>query len=263
MSNKEDIVEFYTGNGKDLYGRTFEDILKKSNIWLEFNHTYIQRLFPLKEESKEVKQAPVITEEQAEQLRSSKVALDRMKRAVDRMMEFYGFVVNRDNDKIKSIDDVAVVHHWRTIGNHNYKRITRILKSLKLMGLDTDAEMIFSAFSSAVMRMRLKVSNNTIQYWNDAIGNKIETKDNNEVKGYSTINRIKAVGKVLRILVVVYIIAIIVKVPDRYSVLAAMVAIIPIVVCLVLDLKAYDIEIKYLIKTATNDYKDKQNEKNQ
>ena len=56
--------------------------------------------------------------------------------------------------------------HWITPGNHNYLRITRILKCLKLLGLDAEA----AAFFEYLAGLRPRVPARSFDFWRDAWG---------------------------------------------------------------------------------------------
>ena len=121
------IVEFLTGNGTTTEGFTLDDILAMSDEELESNHQYIQWLFPLNEPSKMVPGAPYLTSADTALLAANPAAKASILKGLARMKSFY------ENT------------NFITPFNHNLRRISRILKSLVLMGLRTDAE-VFREF---------------------------------------------------------------------------------------------------------------------
>ncbi|XP_006898976.1 PREDICTED: opioid growth factor receptor-like protein 1-like, partial [Elephantulus edwardii] len=103
---------------------------------LEHNHTYIQWLFPLREQGLNF-YAKELTTYEIEEFKKTKEAIRRFLLAYKMMLEFFG---------IKLIDktgNVARATNWQqrfqhlNESQHNYLRITRILKSLGELGYES------------------------------------------------------------------------------------------------------------------------------
>ena len=94
---------------------------------LEARHDFIQWLFPLPERSRAIPWAPVMSASDLEALKASEVARERLARAARLMLGFYGRNA-----------------HWRRRQEHNHLRITRIIRSLRLI-LGDDAADSFRA----------------------------------------------------------------------------------------------------------------------
>lgn len=103
---------------------------------LEHNHTYIQWLFPLREQGLNF-YAKELTTYEIEEFKKTKEAIRRFFLAYKMMLEFFG---------IKLIDktgNVARAANWQerfqhlNESQHNYLRITRILKSLGELGYES------------------------------------------------------------------------------------------------------------------------------
>ena len=118
------IVEFLAKDGADNAGRSFEKVLAFDDRALEAHHDYIQWLFPLDEPSRAVPGSPVLDQASLAALRASDAAKRRQHEAAGRMLEFY-----------------AGTAHWKRAFDHNHLRITRIIKSLRLIcgGPEADA----------------------------------------------------------------------------------------------------------------------------
>jgi len=147
------VVDFLKGTGPDTRGKTLADVLTQDDAWLEQEHDYIQWLFPLQEESAQVHDAPVLTSKDMEQLRSSQEAIANQQLATHRMLNFYGF-----ND------------HWLVTANHNHLRITRMLKSVRLLQSLEAAEVIYNTLMEQVRRAGSPIDAKNIAYWSDAVG---------------------------------------------------------------------------------------------
>jgi hypothetical protein len=116
----------------------FNEILLQSDDWLEKRHDYIQWLFPLREPG--VVPSPLFTPTTEEIFRLNRDLQINMLRALHRMMSFYGLylVVHPQFQTlfiVKSGQFQERSNVWISPGNHNYRRLTRILKSLILVGL--------------------------------------------------------------------------------------------------------------------------------
>ncbi|XP_054834956.1 opioid growth factor receptor-like protein 1 isoform X2 [Eublepharis macularius] len=103
---------------------------------LEHNHTYIQWLFPLREQGLNF-YAKELTTYEIEEFKKTKEAIRRFLLAYKMMLEFFG---------IKLIDktgNVTRASNWQerfqhlNESQHNYLRITRILKSLGELGYES------------------------------------------------------------------------------------------------------------------------------
>lgn len=90
---------------------------------LEDIHDFIQWLFPLAEPSGANRRAPVLQPGDVEDIHASGLAQIALAAATDRMAHFY----------IRN-------SHWLVDHDHNHLRITRIIKSLRLLRGPGEAE---------------------------------------------------------------------------------------------------------------------------
>lgn len=157
------IVYFLWGKGADNRKRRLSDLWKKGNFFLETCHDYIQWMFPLNEESKHNSKAPVLTEEEITMIRSNERIQKNMLQSLDVMLRFYG--LERDGKKIQRENNFEKRRRWWiTKNNHNYLRITRILKSLKLCGLEDYAWAFYEELGQIYLEYPV-ISNETFSYW--------------------------------------------------------------------------------------------------
>lgn len=141
---ESEIVKFYR-NKPNKSGYTFVEVYNWDDIDLEENHDYIQWLFPLNEPSRFNRNAPILTKEDAIELKKSAASIHF---AMVRMTEFF-FTYRK--------------YFFRpTHLNHNSLRITRIIKSLKLIGLDDMAKEFYEQL------YLFDVSDETKEFWNEA-----------------------------------------------------------------------------------------------
>ena len=117
------IVGFLEGKTPDHRGRILAMLLQQTDHQAEATHDYIQWLFPLDEPSRSVNGAPVLTELDIDEIRQSSLAQSNL---AESARWFLGFL-ERNN-------------HWVTKYNHNHLRITRVIKSLRLLASDEAAD---------------------------------------------------------------------------------------------------------------------------
>nr|XP_048297259.1 opioid growth factor receptor isoform X2 [Myodes glareolus] len=120
-------------------GSFIEEILQnwKDNYeLLEENHSYIQWLFPLREAGVNWHAKP-LTLKEVEAFKSSKEVKDRLVRAYELMLGFYGIQL-KDRDKGVVCRSQNFESRFRNLNRHSHNnlRITRILKSLGELGLE-------------------------------------------------------------------------------------------------------------------------------
>ena len=118
-----EIVSFLEGKTPDHRGRVLAMLLQQTDHQAETTHDYIQWLFPLDEPSRSVNGTPVLTELDIDEIRQSSLVQANL---AESARWFVGFL-ERNN-------------HWVTKYNHNHLRITRLIKSLRLLASDEAAD---------------------------------------------------------------------------------------------------------------------------
>lgn len=164
---------------QDAEGRTLDETLHFSDNQLEYYHDYIQYLFPLPERSPINPRAPVITKDVREAFLARQDLRDQLQRSLDRMLGFYGFTstssttTNSDQPRNNNLDiqpspnfSTQASQTWRKRFDHNHLRITRIIRSLRVLGLEGEAR----AFRSALVEndQPQKVSERSRMFWERA-----------------------------------------------------------------------------------------------
>lgn len=139
------LVRFLLGEGQDSAGRTHKDVLEMSDELLEKEHDYIQWLFPLREGSAAVWDAPTLTTADITYLMANPRVRNNLAEALERMRTFY---ISND--------------HWIAPYDHNYKRITRILKSTRLLLGKDFAVVLYERINARVQSKEVAVEQETI-----------------------------------------------------------------------------------------------------
>jgi hypothetical protein len=167
MRHASRLTEFYSGGGPDNKGRFLHQILDWDNGRMEAVHDYIQWLFPLGEPSAFNYNAPLLTPEDISEFNSSSELKENLIRSFDRMIGFYGFVRNGMHVE-RAVDYKERIHNWVNYGNHNFLRITRILKCLGLLGLNDYAQAFMAALSEVYIEHR-DIIGDSYEYWKRAV----------------------------------------------------------------------------------------------
>ncbi|KAL8702962.1 MAG: hypothetical protein Q9201_003866 [Fulgogasparrea decipioides] len=169
-------VRFYdsTDGCRDSRGRTLSTILSWPDSRLEFCHAYIQNLFPLPESSPFNPSAPIIDKVTFTTFRSSPELRNRLSNSLRKMTLFYGFSWGNENGKV----DIAPNNHdtvfkkasknWLMPFNHNHLRITRIIRSCRVLGLEDDAQAFYAAFLNVAKQRPGVISQRSLMYWQRA-----------------------------------------------------------------------------------------------
>ena len=145
------LLHFLAGEAPDAEGRDLADILCFSDAELEARHDFIQWLFPLPEASRAVPGSPVLGQADIEAVRTSPAAQRNLAAATGRMLDFY-----RARD------------HWLRSHDHNHLRITRIIRSLRLLAGEAPADAFRSAILARVGQNGGGVNPTTLDYWAQA-----------------------------------------------------------------------------------------------
>ena len=162
------IVDFYLGKAPDTSGRTLKEIQAWGYHQLETTHDYIQWLFPLPEPSQYNLIAPVLDAEQIAEFQANAELRTKLLASFDMMLGFYGFERN-DMSIVRSNVWAERSRNWLRSSNHNHLRLTRILKSLSILGLKDHAQALFDALNAVFCEHSDIISNTTMGYWKRAL----------------------------------------------------------------------------------------------
>jgi hypothetical protein len=155
------ILGFLSGEQPDDQGRFLREIQQWPDQRVEFVHDFIQWMFPLAERSPVNPEAPVLDGVALAELRArpelQATVQEGARASLERMRRFY-----------------EGSRHWVTPGNHNHLRITRILKSLRLLGLEPETAEFFAWLAAVYEAEREKprpgISERSFEFWRQAAG---------------------------------------------------------------------------------------------
>ena len=144
------IYDFLTG-GIDHAGRTHAFICNQSDEWIESTHDFIQWLFPIEDERSRGTFIPELSVDEVEMIKKSDEAQKAMLLSASRMRRFW-----------------SKNQHWVTEHDHNHLRMTRCIKSLRLLVGDEEAQKMKVWLSSLLGPNAKLISSTSLNYWKNA-----------------------------------------------------------------------------------------------
>lgn len=166
------IIRFYSEKDPDACGRKIEEVWRWDDAHLETTHDYIQWLFPLRVKSRFNRNAPVLTGEAIDVFRRSASLKMSLRRSLLLMLDFYGLQLSElANGTIhikRAHDFTTKSHNWLTRGNHNYLRLTRIIRSTKMLGLEACSFALFECLAQIYEEYPEAISAETFRHWKRA-----------------------------------------------------------------------------------------------
>ena len=170
------LLDFYRGQGTDAEGRSLEDIWTWEGDALEEVHDFIQWLFPLPEPSQFNPDAPLLTEDDIAAFKSDSVLQANLMKSFERILCFFGFSMTADGKVVEGDNFQKRIADVWAMPNHNWLRITRILRSLSLLGMKTQAKAVYDRLSAYYQSSRFPIPANTFRFW--TYGVKTDEKGN-------------------------------------------------------------------------------------
>jgi hypothetical protein len=169
---RDRIVAFYRHEAADHRGRTLREIWTWDQDRLEMVHDYIQWLFPLREPSMFNSSAPLVTDETVAAFTSDPALHDALKLSFVIMLDFYGLALQEQQDGRVLITESPSLASRRSIWivpyNHNHLRLTRILASVRTLGLPQYSSALFDCLERIRKARPDAISTETFGYWQRA-----------------------------------------------------------------------------------------------
>jgi hypothetical protein len=160
------LIEFYRRTGTDAQGRTLDQILAFGDDEMESCHDFIQWLFPLEQASEFNSQAPILTKQDIQAFRGDASLRANLSNSFDRFLAFLGLA--RKDQEIGPAADFASKQAVFTSPNHNWLRITRVLRALRLLGLEDEARSFFHSLNRLIESGQAKITSTTYDFWKKA-----------------------------------------------------------------------------------------------
>ncbi|TVY26475.1 Opioid growth factor receptor [Lachnellula hyalina] len=179
LSNSPALIKFYRGDGTDFQGRYLKDMMKWDMRKLEQDHAYIQTMFPLPEPSMIVGgSAPKIDYEVFKAFRKSPNLRRALYDSFSRILWFYGLrpKLNEEGhfETVEKNPDSwsNSTRSWNTQFDHNHLRITRIIRCLRVLGLEEEAQ----GFYEFLKENAARASKTSHMYWTRAAKRPLNVK---------------------------------------------------------------------------------------
>ncbi len=167
------IVPFYLGEQRDSQGRMIQEIWSWDLEELECIHDYIQWLFPLPERSAFNPDAPLVDDEVIQAFKGDPRLRQNLLRSLTVMLQFYG-LERQENAAGKVVITQPGNYpnrqrEWVQPFDHNYLRITRILKCLMVIGLEDEVQAFYECLKQIYRESSDQIGGETFQYWTNAV----------------------------------------------------------------------------------------------
>ena len=161
------ILRFYSGEGSDSVGRTLAEIQGLDVKRMEYYHDFIQWMFPLRQPSGYQPGSPVLTDEDVKAFLDRPDLRANLRASFVAFLAFLGLKFDAEQNEVRATNRFAVRHEVFATPNHNWLRITRVLLSLKTLGLDAECRAFF-AFLDDLYKEGVGITDMTFAYWRDA-----------------------------------------------------------------------------------------------
>lgn len=157
ITDKNTILDFLSGWGTDYQGRRYSEMVAVDDVRMEECHDQIQWMFPLHEGSNFAFCYPIINSEISKIARTDVQIIKNILSATNRMHQFFGIGLYYNTEKWTWCKDL----------DHNLLRITRIIRSLRLFGLESDSRFFFTSVS--IPAIKKGVMKKTLEIWTKAL----------------------------------------------------------------------------------------------
>jgi len=166
-ASDDPIVRFFERSATDRDGRTLDDLLNLDHSELESDHRYIQWLFPTPEKSAFGFFTPRLSDVAIQAFHARPELRDQLRRALRHSLDFYGLHL-LETPQLRVTEAPTFSHRarmWITEGNHNYLRISRILRCLACLGLEREATAFLTYLEDLYQRRGAVIGPRALAYW--------------------------------------------------------------------------------------------------
>ena len=160
-----DLIGFYLKETRNSDGRWLEEIWAWPDEDWEMEHDFIQHLLPLDTPSAFNADAPLLDADTIRAWHQDRLLQHNLRTSYERWLGFCG--IERMDGKLHLVDRKANV--WGGF-NHNWLRITRVLRCLMLLGLQDEANEFFALLTELRDSGTVPINDETFGYWQRAVG---------------------------------------------------------------------------------------------
>ena len=164
------LLDFYRGLETDTEGRFLKDILALPDNYFEAVHALLQWVFPIPEPTKFNAEAPLLTENDIAAFKSDPLLQSNLMRSFNRILTFLGLSLSDKGEVVEGQNFTARVPDAWASPNHNWLRITLILRSLTLLGMEGQAQALYQRLDAIYRSRKFPIPANTFSYWTEVVG---------------------------------------------------------------------------------------------
>jgi len=161
------IIDFYLYDGCTDTGHRLEQIWCWPNSKLEGIHDYIQWVFPTNEQSNFNPEAPVLDMTDLNAFQAIPYLKARLRRSFEVFLKFLGLKI--EEGVVAPGDDFEERQQLFKTANHNWLRITRVIRSLRLLGMEVESQDFYRFLKTQ------PVSVDTMKFWEAAASEPCQT----------------------------------------------------------------------------------------
>ncbi len=166
MTKSLNIINFYRGAEPNNNGVTLDQILSWDDDQLERVHNYIQWIFPTDFQSGPNPSAPVLDQNAIQQFRNDPILKNQVLRSLRRMLSFYGLRIDECGLIVRGPHFAPRLENFLT-NTHNFARISRMLRSLNLVGLTRESLALYAIMLDIAQNEGLgRIPQSTVDHWN-------------------------------------------------------------------------------------------------
>ena len=145
-----DLIEFLMDKSPDFKGRNLSDIWNYTDDEIEYNHDFIQLIFPLDKPSQAVfNNVYLKSSNDIILIKQNKIIQNNILKSKDWFLKF----LIRNNQ-------------WKNYSDHNQLRITRVIECLRLLISDNEADLFYEQIKSMIGKER--INETTLHFWSRA-----------------------------------------------------------------------------------------------
>ena len=149
---------------------TIQEVIGATDEWLEDNHGWVQMCFPMLDAGLEPN-APPVEAVEIINIGNDKTAGRYKMDMLARILFFYGITIDADTGNYRRVNNEGLV---RCNGrDHNRMRMDRILRSMRLFGLNASARQLYALLERENGKGGFNPLPATRGYWADAMGEPI------------------------------------------------------------------------------------------
>jgi Opioid growth factor receptor (OGFr) conserved region len=167
------IVDFYRNGLPRPDGLTLQQIMSWSDKDMERSRNVFEWLFPLDHPTLDEPHAPILTEGEVALFKADPELRTALLKSLIRVLGLLGLRIDVTRGQIARAGDFDAKSGWLYPHNVNYIRLTRMLTSLNLLGLEQEAAWLFQTLQDIHETHGRYIGGAPMRYWRDAMGGRL------------------------------------------------------------------------------------------